>query len=41
VSSVSALDELPAMKLAAAGPQDLLDVEALEVARRVRAAGDP
>jgi predicted nucleotidyltransferase len=37
VIAVAALDDLLAMKRAAGRPQDLADVEALEVARRLRA----
>jgi predicted nucleotidyltransferase len=37
VVAVAALDDLLAMKRAAGRPQDLLDIDALEVARRVRA----
>jgi hypothetical protein len=37
VVAVAALDDLLAMKRAAGRPQDLIDVDALEVARRMRA----
>lgn len=37
VIAVAALDDLLAMKRAAGRPQDLADIEALEVARRLRA----
>jgi predicted nucleotidyltransferase len=37
VVAVAALDDLLAMKRAAGRPQDLIDIDALEVARRVRA----
>jgi hypothetical protein len=37
VIAVAALDDLLAMKRAAGRPQDLADVEALEVARRLQA----
>jgi hypothetical protein len=40
VIAVAALDDLLAMKRAAGRPQDLVDIEALEVARRLRALGD-
>jgi hypothetical protein len=40
VIAIAALDDLLAMKRAAARPQDLADIEALEVARRIRAEGD-
>jgi hypothetical protein len=40
VIAISALDDLLAMKRAAGRPQDLADIEALEVARRIRAEGD-
>lgn len=40
VVAVAALDDLLAMKRAAGHPQDLADIEALEVARRIRAEGD-
>jgi hypothetical protein len=39
VIAVAALDDLLAMKRAAGRPQDLADIEALEVARRLRAEG--
>jgi predicted nucleotidyltransferase len=37
VIAVAALDDLLAMKRAAGRPQDLIDIDALEVARRIRA----
>lgn len=37
VVAVAALDDLLAMKRAAGRPQDLIDIDALEVARRIRA----
>jgi predicted nucleotidyltransferase len=37
VVAVAALDDLLAMKRAAGRPQDLIDIDALEVARRMRA----
>jgi hypothetical protein len=37
VVAVAALDDLLAMKRAAGRPQDLVDIDALEVARRIRA----
>jgi predicted nucleotidyltransferase len=37
VVAVAALDDLLAMKRAAGRPQDLIDIDALEVARRLRA----
>lgn len=37
VIAVAALDDLLAMKRAAGRPQDLIDIDALEVARRMRA----
>jgi predicted nucleotidyltransferase len=37
---VAALDDLLAMKRAAGRPQDLADIDALEVARRIRAQDD-
>jgi predicted nucleotidyltransferase len=40
VVAVAALDDLLAMKRAAGRPQDLADVEALEVARRLKAEED-
>jgi hypothetical protein len=40
VVAVAALDDLLAMKRAAGRPQDLIDIDALEVARRIRAEGD-
>ncbi|HEY0361116.1 MAG TPA: hypothetical protein VGC83_02485 [Solirubrobacteraceae bacterium] len=40
VVAVAALDDLLAMKRAAGRPQDLADIEALEVVRRIRAEGD-
>ena len=40
VVAVAALDDLLAMKRAAGRPQDLIDIDALEVARRVRAERD-
>jgi predicted nucleotidyltransferase len=40
VVAVAALDDLLAMKRAAGRPQDLADIDALEVARRIRAGGD-
>lgn len=40
VIAVAGLDDLLAMKRAAGRPQDLADIEALEVARRIRAEGD-
>jgi hypothetical protein len=39
VVAVAALDDLLAMKRAAGRPQDLVDIDALEVARRIRAEG--
>jgi predicted nucleotidyltransferase len=39
VVAVAALDDLLAMKRAAGRPQDLADVDALEVVRRIRAEG--
>jgi predicted nucleotidyltransferase len=40
VVAVAALDDLLAMKRAAGRPQDLADIEALEVARRLKAEED-
>jgi hypothetical protein len=40
VIAVAALDDVLAMKRAAGRPQDLIDIEALEIARRIRAEGD-
>jgi predicted nucleotidyltransferase len=40
VVAVAALDDLLAMKRAAGRPQDLVDIDALEVVRRIRAEGD-
>jgi predicted nucleotidyltransferase len=40
VIAVAALDDLLAMKRAVGRPQDLADIEALEVARRIRAESD-
>jgi predicted nucleotidyltransferase len=39
VIAVAALDDLLAMKRAAGRPQDLIDIDALEVARRMRVEG--
>ncbi len=39
IIAVAALDDLLAMKRASGRPQDLVDVDALEVARRIRAEG--
>jgi predicted nucleotidyltransferase len=39
VVAVAALEDLLAMKRAAGRPQDLIDIDALEVARRLRAEG--